>query len=364
VVSTTGTSVVINDGNPAPTVVVEGTPSGAGSSQLKLNNDGSAILGGGALTISNAGVVAGASIAGTEITGTVASATNATNLTGGSLTSTGAASLDGGTITTNGAGTISKVVEILWSAALSSGTKLMDLMQSYGFFSDNVGTGLGTTRTWLDGPDRGETHIGPRGSAWFDWIRLRATRVTVALGALSSPNALVFEVTGGPTHLDNAAITTDGSGNLTLGGKVASLGGIATAGSFGVPSIVAQALNVSVTDNASHTILSYTPAANGLYRANLYISNSDSSNPAVTASLVWKDVPFATLKDCQFAANPVFGGNLSVVLNGNTGISSGVMIACMPLVVYAAAGTAIQILYQVPAGTPSDRVTALLEHLA
>src|SRR5690348_15842304 len=78
VVSTTGTSVVINDGNPAPAVVVEGTPQGAGSSQLKLNNDGSAILGGGALTISNAGA-------------------------------------------------ISKVVQIAWSAALSSGTKIMDL---------------------------------------------------------------------------------------------------------------------------------------------------------------------------------------------------------------------------------------------
>lgn len=49
-------SSVQNDGNAAPTQVVEGTPSGATSSQLKWNNDGSGTFGGGAVVVNNAGV--------------------------------------------------------------------------------------------------------------------------------------------------------------------------------------------------------------------------------------------------------------------------------------------------------------------
>lgn len=56
VLSTTGTNNVVNDGNNAPTEVVEGTPSGAGSSQLKWNNDGSGLFGGGNDVVNNAGV--------------------------------------------------------------------------------------------------------------------------------------------------------------------------------------------------------------------------------------------------------------------------------------------------------------------
>lgn len=46
-VSTTGTNSVINDGQVAPTEVVEATPQGASASELKWNNDGSGIFGGG-----------------------------------------------------------------------------------------------------------------------------------------------------------------------------------------------------------------------------------------------------------------------------------------------------------------------------
>lgn len=402
-VTTTAIAQVINDGNTAPTTVVEATPSGGGGSQLLLHNDGSGLLGGGHIAIDNAGNITGASLAASEIgagypaanlgagtlaagvtvpaaqvSGTVASATNATNLTGGTLSSTGAASLDGGTLTTNGAGTISKIVQIVWNSTLSAGNKLMDLMQSYGLWSDNVGTGLGTTRLWIDGPDQGELQLGPRnGSNFFDWVRMRATRVTVALGHNASANTILFEVTGGPTHLDNAAIETDGGGNviavgsitsaagaLSLGGAITKVGGQASAGNFGVPVIVAQTITQSVTTTTQQTILSYTPPANGFFRANLYISNSDSSNPTIVAALVWKDVPFAASKNTNFSAPVIFGGNAPVVLNGATAINTGVMIACHPLTVYAAAGTAIQILYQVGSGTPSDRVTAILERLA
>lgn len=70
-VAVSSSSSVVNDGNAAGTVVVEGTPSGTAVSQLKLTNDGQAVLGGGHITIDGAGVVAGASIAASEISGTL-----------------------------------------------------------------------------------------------------------------------------------------------------------------------------------------------------------------------------------------------------------------------------------------------------
>lgn len=50
-------SQVINTGNTAPTAVLSGTPTGGGSPEAVINNDGSAILGGGLLVISAAGIV-------------------------------------------------------------------------------------------------------------------------------------------------------------------------------------------------------------------------------------------------------------------------------------------------------------------
>lgn len=55
-VSSSATSVQ-NDGAAAGTTVVEGTPTGAGSSDLLLTNDGQATLGGGKLKINASGVV-------------------------------------------------------------------------------------------------------------------------------------------------------------------------------------------------------------------------------------------------------------------------------------------------------------------
>lgn len=60
-------NAVQNDGNVAGTTVVEGTPSGAGSSQLLLTNDGKATLGGGHLTIDAAGNITAAAVSATSL---------------------------------------------------------------------------------------------------------------------------------------------------------------------------------------------------------------------------------------------------------------------------------------------------------
>lgn len=87
-VNTSSVNEVINDGNAAPTHVLEATPSGAGSSQAIINNDGSATLGGGHVTIDNTGKIAGANIDASEIqTGTFPAGATvpAANIAAGSL---------------------------------------------------------------------------------------------------------------------------------------------------------------------------------------------------------------------------------------------------------------------------------------
>lgn len=51
--------------------------------------------------------------------------------------------------------------------ALSGATQLMDLEQAYGIWSDNTASTFsgGTTRLWVDAPNNGEVHIGPRAGA-------------------------------------------------------------------------------------------------------------------------------------------------------------------------------------------------------
>lgn len=105
---------------------------------------------------------------------------------------------------------------LTWGSTPSASNQLMNLLQGYGLYSDNVGT-LGTTRIWLDGPDRGEFHVGPRGSGnWLDEVSFRTTELEIILGKNTSPNSQIFKVTGGPTQLDGGNVATNGSGSITL----------------------------------------------------------------------------------------------------------------------------------------------------
>lgn len=127
---------------------------------------------------------------------------------------------------------------LTWIHTLSAGNQLINLLQSYGLWSDNVGT-LGLNRIWIDGPDRGEFHIGPRsGANFFDWIRFRTTQLRIELGANTSPNSELFQVSGGPTQLDGGNIATDGNGGVTLyksGVQYAQLVNNANGASIDVP---------------------------------------------------------------------------------------------------------------------------------
>jgi hypothetical protein len=124
-VSTTNIQSLTNDGNPAPTSIIEATPSGQGSSSVALNNDASGFIkvlsagvlrailnvvrgnsgaGNATITIGDAGDATITTLQGSVQGGQPA---NVGTLTTGAITGTGANSLDGGAITTDGAGKLS-----------------------------------------------------------------------------------------------------------------------------------------------------------------------------------------------------------------------------------------------------------------
>ena len=152
--------------------------------------------------------------------------------------------------------------------------------------------------------------------------------------------------------------TLDAAGASTLG-RVASVGGQASVGALGVPLIVAQVIQYHLTVTTSQTILSFTPPADGTYRATLTWSLNNGTTNAPTSSIVWTDAALGT-----GFGNPFVTTSNLTPLDGAHNISAPVALAIMPVTVYAKAGTAITISVRDPSGTPNDFLTAILERLS
>jgi len=70
---------------------------------------------------------------------------------------------------------------ISFNTPLGTANKVLEMMQGYNWYSDNVGSVTGTTRLWLDAPSQGEVHIGPRaGADLLDTVRLRTEKLRLA----------------------------------------------------------------------------------------------------------------------------------------------------------------------------------------
>jgi hypothetical protein len=138
------------------------------------------------------------------------------------------------------------------------------------------------------------------------------------------------------------------------------IGGQATTGSFGMPLVVAQVLRTAITDNLSHPLIAFTPAANGTYR----ISGSLLAINAATmsATLSWRDPDNgATTTSINLA-----GVEPSATI---TAVNALAVAAATPITLFshtfeASTAIAITFTYQDTHAGPSTVVTAVLERLA
>lgn len=151
-----------------------------------------------------------------------------------------------------------------------------------------------------------------------------------------------------------AARGSDGSSAL---GRVASVGGAATAGTLGVSTIVAQAIRVNVTSTGFVTILSYTAPETGMYRvsAGLSLGSTDTGTIAVSFEVDFVD--------------PDYGGILSHFTNEGAKISAsnlaiGAGYAIAPVTFMQRGGSGFSVLYQNAATSVSDYVSVVIERLS
>lgn len=161
---------------------------------------------------------------------------------------------------------------------------------------------------------------------------------------------------GAAALLDNGALVT-GSGTLT---KYAN---VATAGQ-GVPPIrAALEPPTTVAVTTQQTVLTFTPAANGLYMAMMrFRMNNGTSPQAITAAVSYTDPDANNTPSDPFAFVSGSSGAY-LVAAGVTNFANGVYIG-QPVFVRAKASTAISLIYRDPAGTPADQVSGAIVQIA
>lgn len=159
-----------------------------------------------------------------------------------------------------------------------------------------------------------------------------------------------------PTYVDNSGNIICGSSQLAATGNVSKLAGQTTAGSFGVPFIVAQALAVTVSTTSDTVVLSYTTLATGLYRVNLSFYVSPANPGTITAFVKYISGNDATNNPGIFFDNGINAVNSLSLAKGEWGLQ--------PITIYALTATAIAIHYQDVTGTPADKINCLIERLS
>lgn len=201
---------------------------------------------------------------------------------------------------------------------------------------------------------------GPRGTTKRKLYRTTLGGSTLELLTTLADNTTTSYTDSTPDSSLGAAQGTPNAGALSVAYLDAPtyVAGQATAGSFGVPVIVAQAINVAISATSTQTILSYTPPATGVYRVSAYYV---FSNTGVTQNLTikvnWTDPD---------AGGPTFffsDGNFVYNAHAQGGPATS-SLALLPTIIYAAAGSAITCQTIDSANTPSDHATFIIERLA
>ena len=151
-------------------------------------------------------------------------------------------------------------------------------------------------------------------------------------------------------------LQVDNSGNLAV------LGGVPTDSASPGAAAIVKTGGITVTATTQQTVLTYTPAVDGNYRAGLRarINNGTSPN-ALTAAVTFTDADTGGSVTQNFFGATA-GGAAVVFANGSNTIGNGVL-HCSSFSFKAKGGNAITIIYRDPTNTPSDKVSAFLEYL-
>lgn len=149
----------------------------------------------------------------------------------------------------------------------------------------------------------------------------------------------------------------DAGGNLSPAGRLTTLAGQATAGSFGAPVIVAQATGVSVTTTSQATLISGTFPA-GLYRLSGYVSVGGSGSHTVTGTI---DDGFIGAQ-WSWRLSPSNAQSTAVVVANGSILSDNYVI--MAQSIWHTGAHTLSVYYQNTTGTPNDTVTVILERLS
>lgn len=210
------------------------------------------------------------------------------------------------------------------------------------------------------------------GSPVFDWLGKLSGGNTPVLNMAPSDGAtswgLFYNANGVLTFYESVnnktALQLGPTGTSFPQVPISQINGQTTAGSFGVPVVVAQALRTLVTVTTLQTILTFSIPANGLYRlsAALEIHNATASNKP-TFNYQFTDASGAADTGSFYAEDPV-SGNVRALNGGNCtfGANFG-NVAISPEVSQMNAGT-LTVKYQSTVGTPNDTVSVLVERLA
>lgn len=219
-------------------------------------------------------------------------------------------------------------------------------MQTLGLLANSLGAGV----------DVEIGYFSPGHALFFNLPQVGATAIGTYFHTWDGANGQVPLSIGGPFAGAHMVISQTGS--------ISTIADQATVGSFGVPVIVAQAIDVHVTVTTLQTILSYTPSVTGLFRVSLHIEMGNTGAAQNITALVQYTEEHGSGTPLSYFATGDTVSHALVLFDGSHAVGPGGGQATMPQTIYALAGHAIIVDYLDPGGTPSDYISAIIERLA